>query len=164
MSYMPSSMETLLKLYRISKAKYGGDFSGEGGKKGLGRWHHKGGAVIYTASSVALAILETLVHTPITRQPRGRVLVSMALAEDIQVKYIDISTLDKNWHDYIALESTKTIGSEWLESYETAVLGVPSVVTKGAEMNYLINPLHPDAKAIKIVEIESYVFDKRLRK
>lgn len=151
-------------VYRITKAKYGGDLSGEGGKKGIGRWHHKGHAIIYVASSVASATLETLVHSPITRQPGNRVLVTIDIPENIKLKHIDINMLPNDWDDYIATESTKTIGSEWLESYETAVLSVPSVVTKGAEINYLINPSHPDANAIKVIKVVPYVFDKRLHK
>jgi len=30
------------------------------------------------------------------------------------------------------------------------------------ELNYLINPLHPDAKRIKVVRRRSFAFDPRL--
>jgi RES domain-containing protein len=40
-------------------------FTGEGARRYGGRWNSKGFAVVYTASSISLAILEVLVHIPI---------------------------------------------------------------------------------------------------
>ena len=40
-------------------------FTGEGARRYGGRWNSKGFAVIYTSSSISLAILEVLVHIPI---------------------------------------------------------------------------------------------------
>ena len=40
-------------------------------------------------------------------------------------------------------------------------LGVPSVLT-ASEMNFLLNPKHPDFKKIKISQPIDYRFDSRL--
>jgi len=41
------------------------------------------------------------------------------------------------------------MGDRWLKSGKHAVLHVPSVIIP-EEYNYLINPLHPDAKKVKV--------------
>lgn len=53
------------------------------------------------------------------------------------------------------------IGDEWLESKATAVLEVPSVLVP-RQKNYLINPEHPLAASISIVEANPFAFDSRL--
>ena len=49
-------------LYRITKAAYARDLSGTGARMYGARWNQKGSAVLYTASSPALATVELLVH------------------------------------------------------------------------------------------------------
>ena len=50
---------------------------------------------------------------------------------------------------------------QWLELNEHAIARVPSVVTPDS-YNYLINPSHADAIAIKVVSEVPFVFDGRL--
>jgi len=49
-------------LYRISSPQYAGDLSGNGAKLYGGRWNDKGVAMVYLASTRALAMMELLVH------------------------------------------------------------------------------------------------------
>ena len=49
-------------LYRISSPQYAGDLSGNGAKLYGGRWNEKGTAIVYLASTRAMAMVELLVH------------------------------------------------------------------------------------------------------
>ena len=47
---------------RATPAAFAGDLSGEGARLYGGRWNERGVPALYTAGSVALALLENLVH------------------------------------------------------------------------------------------------------
>jgi RES domain-containing protein len=57
---------------------------------------------------------------------------------------------------------TVSLGMKWLTSRSSSVLKVPSAVMPAAT-NYLLNPKHPDAEQIEIVDIFEYPFDRRLK-
>ena len=54
-------------------------------------------------------------------------------------------------------------GSAWIRSIKSALLRVPSVIVPD-EYNVLINPLHPDSKAIVARKIRKWLYDPRLQK
>lgn len=150
-------------LYRISKAKYAGDLSGEGAKKAGGRWNQKGTAVIYTSDSTALATLETLVHSPLNIAPKNRAITVFELPDSLAIQTINIKELPHDWAYYPAPPMLAKTGTDWAESLETSVLKVPSaIISVGESWNYILNPMHGDFRKIKIVEIRPYEFDSRL--
>lgn len=55
------------------------DRTGEGAKANGGRWNSKGLAMVYSASSVALACLETVVHIKASDLPMNRYLVRITI-------------------------------------------------------------------------------------
>ena len=60
-----------MEVYRLTKTPHANDLTGAGAEKFGARWNPKGTAVLYTASSRALAALEYLVHlTKIETIPR----------------------------------------------------------------------------------------------
>jgi RES domain-containing protein len=65
----------------------------------------------------------------------------------------------KNWKSDLTI--TRKIGDSWIASQRSAIARVPSVILPHT-YNYLLNPLHPDAKGIRIVESEPFKFDPRL--
>ncbi len=58
---------------------------------------------------------------------------------------------------------TQRIGDQWLESLESAVLCVPSAVVIG-EVNYVVNPAHPDFARLEPGEIMEYRYDPGILK
>ena len=58
-------------------------------------------------------------------------------------------------------EKLRAIGTEWARKQGAAVLAVPSAVI-AAETNYLLNPLHPDFRRIKIGKPRKFETDLRL--
>ena len=53
------------------------------------------------------------------------------------------------------------IGDEWVRAGKSVALAVPSVLS-ASEMNFLLNPRHPDFKQIKISKPVEFRFDSRL--
>ena len=64
-------------------------------------------------------------------------------------------------HPPINRSESQAIGDGWLAASRSPVLAVPSVLAPRG-MNYLINPLHPQASAATIASIEDFTFDGRL--
>jgi RES domain-containing protein len=140
-------------LWRVSNHTV---LDGAGGLRAAGRWHTRGQSIVYCAGSAAAALLETLVHAEID-------------AEDIPVafRYLEIEAADSvavetlRHVDPTRLDRTRRAGDEWLRSGRTAILRVPSVIAPQT-WNYLINPIHPESAAVRIVKVHHYVVDRRL--
>jgi RES domain-containing protein len=125
------------------------EFSGEGGILASGRWHIKGEAVVYAATSEPLALLEKLVHRSVVS--RGLVYpLYLADVPDDLVEELPASALPPDWRSIYPPTSTQELGHAWLASKSAIGLLVPSVLLSGAEAdvkNCLVNPLHPEFKS-----------------
>lgn len=127
-----------------------------------GRWNSKGKFVIYTAATRALACLENVVH----RSGEGLILdfkvMEIEISDTIKVIEIPLDQLPIEWHAFQKMVHSQTLGNRWIESMESAVLKVPSAIIPN-EVNYLLNPAHPDFKRIKIVSVTDFIFDPRIK-
>ena len=56
---------------------------------------------------------------------------------------------------------TQAFGNDWLKSKKSALLAIPSF-SSPMSTNYLLNPLHLDARGIKIVSCKWIEYDQRL--
>jgi RES domain-containing protein len=137
-------------------------FTGEGARRYGGRWNSKGVAVVYTSSSISLAILEVLVHIPIYGILEEYVCLPVEFDQDFVVS-LDKDNLPENWKKDPSPKAIKQIGDSWIESQESLILEVPSTIVP-TEKNYLINPAHPDFKKLKIGSSTKLEFDPRLMK
>jgi len=146
-------------VYRICKRIYAKDLSGKGAELQGGRWNTKGIAAIYVSPGVALCTTEVAVHTPLGILPDDFVLVTLDVPEN-SIKQIAQSELPKDWKQFPHSNSTQILGSKFLTEGKFLLLKVPSAVIQG-DFNYMINPNHPDAVLISLLEIEPYQFDKR---
>lgn len=151
----------MMVLYRVSRAKYAKDLSGEGARLAGGRWNYKGTPIVYTAESRSLAALEALVHMTHAEFLLSRKIVSISVPKAIVPKVIDIAGLPKNWRHYPPPFKLAAIGTNWTTDKKSLLLRVPSAVMPD-EFNILINPMHPDIKHVKIHSIDNFMFDKRL--
>lgn len=134
-------------------------FSGEGARLYGGRWNRVGQSVIYTAESRSLALLEMLVQDEPLRA--RYVLIPAHLPETVSMETLDNKALPRDWRTHAGREALQSLGGEWLRQSRSCVLAVPSAVVP-AELNFLINPLHPDFKRITLGEPESLETDMRL--
>lgn len=150
-----------MELFRITQDIYKEDLSGRGAYLWGGRWNSIEHYVIYSAQSRSLAMLETIVHLN-THKPIPNYSVCVIYVPDnASVEVFNIENHYKNWH--FEPDFTQNIGDEWLESRQTLLFRVPSIIVKN-EYNYLINPLHPEFSKVKIIEFEPFEFDSRLIK
>jgi RES domain-containing protein len=126
-----------------------------------GRWNRPGTAVVYTSSSLALAALELFVHLRPAMAPSDLVAIGADIPDSVAVSEIRVSRLGRDWTHHPAPESLADLGTRWAQERRTAVLIVPSAIIP-RETNYLLNPLHPAFKTIRIGRPERFVFDRRL--
>lgn len=137
-------------VWRLARAPYA-DLSGGGVREYGGRWNSPGRQVVYTADSAALAVLEVRVHLDLPPElvPDDYMLMTINLA-DLPVE--DATTLPAD---------PQAFGDAWLREQRTPVLRVPSlIVPEGA--NYLLNPLHPQAAAARMVHRRDFAIDPGL--
>ncbi|MGA2739140.1 MAG: RES family NAD+ phosphorylase [Bryobacteraceae bacterium] len=138
------------RVYRVCRARYA-RLDGAGALLVGGRWNSSGRAVVYMAESIALAVLENLVH--MTRQD----FPAAVLPDGISMLH------EKDLRKHAALEdlSTQQLGDWWLDSRTSAVLQVPSFVIVG-EHNFLLNPAHSEFARIQVEPPAIFHFDVRL--
>lgn len=151
-----------MELYRISQELYANDFSGNGARLYGGRWNSEGLFAVYTSSSRALALLETLAHTPAKMLlEKCYLLVTFYVPDSIEAEIIDKDKLTTGWNAPDTRPSTKKTGDAFLRSKSGLLLCVPSVLIP-EENNFILNPLHPDMKKIKPVHKRRIQFDSRV--
>jgi RES domain-containing protein len=150
-------------VWRIVKAKHAVTaFSGEGAKAAGGRWNSPGAAVVYTAGSASLAMLEMLVHLGSQGLLKRYVLFEATFDESL-VNRLDAADLPKSWRKSPSPPTVQQVGDAWLAEGCSVVLRVPSVLVP-TEWNYLLNPAHADFAEIAVGRKQFVRFDPRLVK
>ena len=88
-------------------------------------------------------------------------VISSIEFDDAQVDRVNPTDLLSGWNNPVAPSSLKHFGDDWVAAGRSPMLAVPSAVVPG-ELNYLINPAHPEfAGMVKSVP-EPFTFDYRL--
>jgi RES domain-containing protein len=152
----------IVRSWRIVKAKYARTaFSGAGAKTSGGRWNSPGTAVIYTAGSISLGILEMLVHLWSKDVLRHYVTFELSF-DEAMLRRIPVGDLPRSWWNPRAPAACQSVGDEWARGLESPALALPSAIVR-TEWNYLLNPAHPDFPKIKIASPQPVRLDKRLR-
>jgi RES domain-containing protein len=150
-----------VRVFRLCKQAYSETvLSGEGGLVVDGRWHSRGSRIVYTASSEALAVLETRVH--IGRfVPKAPYAIHEIEIPEAQIQMLAIGELTRHWKSVPPTQHTCRIGDDWLRTNSALALSVPSIHT-ATDRNILVNPAHAAASRIEIADIRPYQFDERL--
>ncbi len=120
--------------------------------------------MVYSASSRALACLETVVHLNGGGLPLNRYLVEIIVPEDLiaSAETHDQNTLEVGWDAEPSGKVSIAFGSAWVRAMSSAVLLIPSVIVP-EEQNALINPRHPEASKIQFHKRRKWLYDPRLR-
>lgn len=152
-----------VRAWRITKAKHATTaFTGGGAKSYGGRWNSPGIAIVYTAGSASLAILEMLVHLQAHDLMRRYVIFELSFDRKL-VKTVAAAALPKAWRRSPPPPTVQQVGDDWAAAASSAVLRLPSVIVP-TEWNYLLNPAHPDFAKIAIGPKQPIKFDPRLIK
>lgn len=144
-----------MELWRISNYA---DLSGIGGLRAAGRWHSRGRRIVYLADHPSSAMLEMLVHMDRDDIPRTYQLLRASVPEDIVVETV-AAELPADWR--LKTVVSREIGDRWLDRSTSALLQVPSAISKRGS-NFLLNPAHVNATRITVAEIIKAPFDPRL--
>ncbi len=118
--------------------------------------------MVYFSSSLALAALELLVHIGYERALREHYAIPVEFDETL-VRRLEEEQLPENWTAVAAIPETQALGDAWAKRGTSALLAVPSAVVP-RELNYLLNPKHPDASLLNIGEPEVFLYDPRVLK
>jgi len=147
-------------LWRISNHI---NLDGLGGERADGRWHtaEEGKRIVYLAEHPALALVETLVNLrgKPEQAPEAFQLIKLTTEDLIPLDVLGLNSLAANWREN--LDETRFIGDSWLKQRTSALLAVPSAPSPEST-NYLLNPLHPEAKQIVMLWHKHIAYDKRL--
>jgi RES domain-containing protein len=114
--------------------------------------------MLYTAGSESLATLEVLALFDDEKAPADQCVVVLELP-DAQIHTLHPLPTDLNLTP--AGLASKYAGTEFLKAAKHLVLKVPSVIIK-SEFNYLVNPLHPAMKKVKVAKVYDKVWDERI--
>jgi RES domain-containing protein len=115
-----------------------------------GRWHSAGTRLIYAAQHASLAVLESLVNAA-GRKLSPRLITRIFFPDGCAVE--QAAWLDK--------PDSRRFGDAWVVERRTAILAVPSVVVNKMELNFLLNPAHPEFARFTCDPPEEFVFDPR---
>jgi RES domain-containing protein len=146
-----------LDLWRISNFR---SLSGEGGLRYSARWHTAGRPIVYLAASPAGAMIEVLVHLELEEDefPPAFTLLHVEAPANMEIDEVRVGRRDE-WKSDLSV--SRALGDAWLKGGTAALARVPSAILPNT-FNYLLNPLHRDAKRIRIAGSTKANFDPRL--
>jgi RES domain-containing protein len=150
-----------MEVYHIGSPKYADQLTGEGAKLHGGRWNSIGIPCIYTSESIALCVLEYAANVSIAQMPPS-LAVTVYTIPDKSWQEVLLKDLPQAWKGAPPPTETKIFGSHLLSEAKSLSLKLPSVVIP-SEYNYILNPLHPEFKKVKIKEILPFTFDSRIK-
>ena len=150
-----------IHVYRVCNTSYVKPHNGYGSTmRNGGRWNSSQYPCIYTAANRSLAQLEWVSHSLTSQFDFPNLtMITYAIPKD---QIIDVGLL--RYPDWMDNElTTKRLGDDFLSKKEFIAMRVPSAMDV-KELNYIINPNHPDFSTGKIVvdDEEVLVLNKRL--
>jgi len=144
-------------LWRLYRAQHGPGLDGLGGLFSDGRWHSRGRRVVYFGASAAIVVLERLAHTDPDLLPTDLWLGYFEFSEAVsEVKIEELP--DDCLHDENA---TRRRGEGWRLGNSSCLLMVPSAILP-EESNFVFNPLHNEAKHLRLIRERAFRFDPSL--
>jgi RES domain-containing protein len=87
-------------------------------------------------------------------------LIEARVPEEL-IEILRREDLPQDWNALPESNPTREMGTKWATEKRSAVLGVPSVVVP-TELNFLLNPEHPDFSKIEIGNPKPAGWDPRL--
>ena len=150
-----------MRAWRLSKARYAGDLSGQGAARDGQRWNQPGQRAVYLGLTPEITVLEVLVHL------NGVLSVPLVLSSyDVPdgpdlITEADPAALPEGWYAIPHGQASAAFGGSWLRAGQQLGLLLPSVVVPQAR-NLLLNPLHPAMAQVVLVQQEAFQLDQRL--
>lgn len=131
---------------------------GTGAKLFEGRWHRKGTAVVYAATSKSQALLEVLIHEIASRPTHDHIAIPILVPNTVRYERVELPKLPPGWPSRDTFGETQSLGARWMSEKESAVYLVPSQIIYGEHIA-LINPSHKDFSKLVPAPPESIFWD-----
>ena len=154
---MASRRSARFRAFRIADTRHT-IFDGQGAMLHGARWNSPGRRIVYAAETYAGALLEILAHTS-GGIPGSQGFIEIAIPDGLATE--ELAPGDLPGWDAASFDTARSFGDRWYDERRTAVLFVPSVVTR-VERNVLINQEHPDFSRIRASEPAPVRWDARL--
>lgn len=151
----------MTRVYRILRKPYAKKpFDGEGAYRFGGRWSSVGTRLAYTAEHLSLAMIEYFIHIDPDDPPRDLIAVTAEVPDGVSRISIPLKQLPQDWRKSPSPPELAEIGDRFVRERRAAILIVPSCLAP-AELNWLINPEHPEFARIRQGPAEPFEYDSR---
>ena len=151
----------MIRVWRLNKARYAGDLTGQGAARDGQRWNQPGQRAVYLGMTAEITVLDVLVHL------NGVLSAPLVLwGYDVPdtpglIKEADPKALPDGWNAIPHGQASAAFGGLWLRDGLQLGLVLPSLVVPQAR-NLLLNPLHPAMPQVALVHQEPFRLDQRL--
>jgi RES domain-containing protein len=92
--------------------------------------------------------------------PKNHRVVRINIPDEVAIEIVAIGLIN-DW-DAEDMVASRAFGDQWIQENRTAVLKVPSVITRGHENNLVLNTSHPQFSLINAEAPEQVYWDVRL--
>jgi RES domain-containing protein len=133
-------------------------YDAEGARLYPGRWNTPASPIIYTSEHYSTAMLEKLVHANLVL-PANQHFIAITIPNSVSYEVFQTAA-HPGW-DSKNETLCRTFAQTWYDEKRSAILIVPSIPAR-IERNFLINPIHEDAKHITHTIPEPVWWDARL--
>ena len=147
-------------VYHLGSTKFARQLTGEGAKLHGGRWNNIGQPCLYTSESKSLCVLEYAANVSLDEMNPNLSFTFYEIPDD-GWRFFTAKELPAGWTDRPSPAAVRNWGTEQLQKH--LALKLPSVIVP-SEFNYLLNPLHPEFKNVRIIDVEPFTFDRRIKK
>ncbi|MFM7550149.1 MAG: RES family NAD+ phosphorylase, partial [Cyanobacteriota bacterium] len=124
--------EGVIRAWRLSKARYAGDLTGQGAARDGQRWNQPGQRAVYLGMTPEITVLEVLVHL------NGVLSAPLVLCGyDVPdkpglIKEADPKALPEGWNAIPHGQASAAFGGYWLQAGQQLGLLLPSVIVPQA--------------------------------
>lgn len=133
----------MVKAWRAVKTIYAANpLDGEGARRAGGRWNPVGTPALYASDSLALAMMEVLVHFD-TAMPMASYVALELEIPDAAIVGVNPSAIPGSWPKLDSIPASQRIGHGMMVMHNFFAIAVPSVVVPRS-FNYVINSAHAD--------------------
>lgn len=100
-------------------------------------------------------------HCDLDLVPVDLVAIEIDVPDGVAIDALDVRDLPRSWRRYPAPRLLQRLGNDWLDRAGACLLRLPSAIVP-SESSFLVNPVHPEVRELRLVGRSSFRFDPRL--
>ncbi|SIO53754.1 RES family NAD+ phosphorylase [Chitinophaga niabensis] len=137
-------------LYRLCTKEWQDDLIGDSGRQVDNYWTNAGIPCIYLHNSLSKCMIENRVFYRLGEISQNMVMVEYEVPEN-NLRVFREEQLPEDWRNDKDPSIARNFGTRQLVAGETFLLAFPSVTMRDDELIYIINPIHPLMKEVRII-------------